>query len=54
MCESACLHESETWPVRKENKAALHRAEMRMVRWTCGINVSDRFPSNELREIKNG
>jgi len=27
------LHESETWPVRKENVVALQRAEMRMVRW---------------------
>jgi len=24
---------------------------MRMVRWMCGINVRDRFPSNELKEI---
>jgi len=46
------LHESETWPVRKENVVALQRAEMRMVRWMCGIKLKDRlFPSNELREI---
>jgi len=24
--------------------------EMRMVRWTCGIKLKDRFPSKELRE----
>ena len=30
---SSMLHGSETWPVRKENVAALQRAEMRMVRW---------------------
>jgi len=44
------LHGSETWPVRKENKVALQRAEMRMVRWMCNVKVKDRVPSNELRE----
>jgi len=44
------LHGSETWPVRKENVVALQRAEMRMVRWVCGIKLKDRFPSRVLRE----
>jgi len=45
------LHGSETWPIRKENVVALQRAaEMRMVRWMCGIKLKDRFPSKELRE----
>jgi len=44
------LHGSETWPVMEENVVALQRAEMRMVRWMCGIKVKDRFPSKELRE----
>ena len=44
------LRGSVTWPVRKENVVALQRAEMRMVRWMCGIKVKDRFPSKELRE----
>jgi len=44
------LHGSETWPVRKENVLALQRAEMRMVRWMCGIKLKDRFPSKKLRE----
>ena len=43
------LHGSETWPVRKENKVALQRAEMRMVRWMCNVNIKDRVPSKELR-----
>jgi len=34
---SSMLHGSETWPVRKENEVALQWAEMRMVRWMCGI-----------------
>ena len=29
---------------------ALQRAEMRMVRWMCGIKLKDRLPSKELRE----
>jgi len=44
------LHRKETWPVRKENVVALQQAEMRIVRWMCGIKLKDRFPSKELRE----
>ena len=44
------LYGSETWPVRKENVVALQRAEMRMVRWMCGVKLKDRLPSKELRE----
>ena len=44
------LHGSETSPVRKENVVALQRAEMRMVRWMCGVKLKDRPPSKELRE----
>ena len=47
---SSMLRGSETWPVRKENKVTLQRAEMRMVRWMCGVKLKDRFPSKELRE----
>ena len=47
---SSMLHGSETWPVRTENMVALHRAEMRMVRWMCGVKLKDRLPSKELRE----
>ena len=43
-------HISETWLVRKENKVALQRAEMRMVRPMCNVKVKDRVPSKELRE----
>jgi len=44
------LHESETWPVRKENEVALQGAEMRMVRWMCNVKVKDKVPSKKLRE----
>ena len=47
---SSMLHGSVTWPVRKENVVALQRAEMRMVRWMCGVKLKDRLPSKELRE----
>jgi len=47
---SSMLHESETWPARKENEVALQRAEMRMVRWMCNVKVKDRVPSKALRE----
>jgi len=46
------LHGSETWPVWKENAVELQRAEMRMVRWMCGVKLKERFPSKELREIR--
>jgi len=36
--------------LRKENKVAFQRAEMRMVRWMCDVKVKYRVPSNELRE----
>jgi len=44
------LHGRETWPVRKENEVALQQAEMRMVRWMCGIKLKDRVLSKGLRE----
>ena len=47
---SSMLHGSETWPVKKENVVTLQRAEMRMVRWMCGVKLKDRLPSKELRE----
>jgi len=47
---SSMLHGSETWLVRKENEVALQRAEMRMVRWMCNVQVKDTVPSKELRE----
>jgi len=44
------LHGSETWPVRQKNEVALQRAEMRMVRWMCGVKLQDRIPSKGLKE----
>jgi len=50
---SSMLHRSETWPVRKENEVALQRAEMRMVRWMCGMKLQDRIPS-KWRRVRLG
>jgi len=47
---SSMLHGSETWPIRKENEVSLQWAEMRMVRWMCGVKLQDRIPSKGLRE----
>jgi len=47
---SSMLHGSETWPVRNENVEALQQADMRMVRWMCGIKLQDRVRSKGLRE----
>ena len=46
---SSMLHGSETWPVRKENEVALQRAEVRMVRWMCGVKLQDKVLSKEFR-----
>jgi len=48
---SSMLHGSETWPIGKENEVALQKADMRMVRWMCGVKLQDRVPSKELRWI---
>ena len=39
---NSMLHGGKTWPVRKENKMALQRAEMRMLRWMCDIKVKEK------------
>jgi len=44
------LHGSETWPVRKENEVAFQGAQMRMVRWMCGVKLPDRVRSKKLKE----
>jgi len=48
--QSSMFHGGETWPIRKKNEVALQWAEMRMVRWMCGVKLQDRIPSKGLRE----
>jgi len=35
----------------RKNELTLQRVEMRMTRWMCGVKITDRFSSSELREI---
>ena len=44
------IRNCKEWPVKKENVVVLQRAEIRMVRWVCGVKLKDRLPSKELRE----
>ena len=48
---SALTYASETWAVRKDHLEKLQRVERAMVRWMCGVNLSDRERS-ELLERK--
>jgi len=35
------LHDNETLPLKKSDQLAVQWAEMRMVRWMCGVKVTD-------------
>jgi len=37
VCEVVCC--MEVRPIRKKNEVELQQAEMRMVRWMCGIKL---------------
>ena len=41
---------SETWALKVEHEERLNRAEMRMIRWMCGVSLRDRKTSAELRQ----
>ena len=47
---SSMIYGSETWAVNAEQEAKLERAEMRMVRWTCGVSLREKKTNAELRE----
>ena len=36
--------------ISKKLQTTMSRAEMRMVRWMCGVKLKDRLPSKELKE----
>ena len=40
---------SETWPIKVEESQRLHRNEMSMIRWMCGVTMRDRYPCEELQ-----
>ena len=47
---SVMIHGAETWPMKVAISQLLDRAEMRMVRWICGVSLCDRIASEELRK----
>jgi len=51
--QSSMLHGSETWPIKKENKAALQQAKMRMVRRMCDVKVKDSSKQGVERQTRN-
>ena len=44
------IYGSETWAVNAEQEAKVERAEMRMVRWMCGVSLREKKTNAELRE----
>ena len=44
------LNVSKSWAVNAEQEAKLERAEMRMVRWMCGVSLIEKKTNAELRE----
>ena len=44
------IYGNETWAVNAEQKAKVERAEMRMVRWMCGVSLREKKTNAELRE----
>ena len=47
MC--SMIYGSETWAVNAEQETKLERAEMRIVRWMCGVSLGKKTNA-ELRE----
>ena len=47
---SIMIYGAETWPMKKVISQLLDRAEMRMVRWMCGVSLLDKIKSEELRK----
>ena len=44
------MNGSKTWAVNADQEAKLERAEMRMVRWMCGVLLREKRTNAELRE----
>ena len=45
----AMLHGAETWPVKKVQEKKLDVAEMKMLRWMCGVTKMDRITNERIR-----
>ena len=47
-CVRSGQYRSETWPVKEEDLARLHRTDMSMLRWMAHVTVKDRKSATEL------
>ena len=45
----AMLHGAETWPMKKIQEKKLDVAEMKMLRWMCGVTKMDRITNERIR-----
>ena len=45
----AMMYGGETWPIKKAQGQRLDVAEMRMLRWMCGITMMDKIRNEKIR-----
>ena len=45
----AMIYGAETWPVKKVQERKMEVAEMRMLRWTCGVTRRDKIRNDFIR-----
>ena len=45
----ALLYSSETWPMKRAQEKRMEVAEMRMLRWMCGVTRLDRIKNDYIR-----
>ncbi|KAI5728881.1 hypothetical protein M8J77_001642 [Diaphorina citri] len=45
----AMLYGAETWPIKKRQEDRMNVAEMRMLRWMCGVTRMDRIRNTRIR-----
>ena len=43
------LYGAETWPIKKDQERKMEVAEMRMLRWMCGITGRDKIRNELIR-----